>query len=270
MACPVNINRIVLFSLLFLVFFAFCLPGEASVRVEPSRFILHVAPGSRETGAITVTNNSDFPVTLDAVYYDWEMDEKFELVHHERGTLKETLDGLIRFNPRQFFLEPGQSQVVRFTVEFPEGEEEQFERRGIIFFEHLEEDPDFEGTGALLKTMIGTTIYIRPVEYIFSFRVIEEHVVTAPSGQKFGALLLANSSLVHVRFETNFKVLNSEGEMVEEGKIPELVILSEQLRPLYFPLQRVYSPGDYRLIVEFDFFAINRKVIENIPFHVGD
>ncbi len=270
MACPINKNLIILFSLFFLVFFGFCLPGEASVRVEPSRFILHVAPGERDTGAITVTNYSPFPVTLDAVYYDWEMDEEFELVHYDRGTLKETLDGLIRFNPRQFTLEPGQSQVVRFTVEFPEEKDEQFERRGIIFFEHLEEDPDFEGTGAMLKTMIGTTIYIRPVEYIFSFRVIENHVVTAPSGQKFGALLLANASLVHVRFETTFKVFNSDGEVVEEGKIPELVILPEQVRPLYFPLQRVYSPGDYRIVIEFDFFAIGRKVTETIPFHVGD
>jgi len=270
MACPIKRHQIICFVAVLLVLFAGSLPGEASVRIEPSRFIFHIPPGGRETGAIIVTNNSENPVNLKAAIYDWDVNKKNELVEYEMGTLKETLDGLIRFNPRQFSLGAGESQIVRFTISFPEGEEEHFERRAIIFFEE-DEDPEMdEGLGAVIRTMIGATIYARPSEFSFNFLLIEGLVLSGPSGQQVAALLMGNPSFVHARFTISYRVVTVEGEIFEEGDVSEKVFLPETARPIYIPLKKTYPPGEYKLILDLKFTDIDFRLNEVVPFRVEE
>ncbi len=270
MAYPRRKHQVICLLALLLVLLAVSLPVEASIRIEPSRFIFHIPPGGRTTDSIIVTNNFDFPITLNAVCYDWNINEKNELVEFEMGTLKESLDGLIRFNPRQFSLGPGESQIVRFTINFPEGEGEPFERRGIIFFEHEEEAEIEEGLGAVIKTMIGALIYARPSEFSFNFLLIEGKVLSGPSGQQVAALLLGNPSFVHARFTIDYRVLNAEGEIFEEGEVSEKVFLPETARPIYIQFAKTYPPGEYRLILELKATDIEFRLNEVIPFRVED
>ncbi len=204
------------------------------------------------------------------ICYDWNVNEKNELVEYEMGTLKETLDGLIRFNPRRSSLEPWESQIVRITINFPEGEGEPFERRGIIFFEHEEEAEMEEWLGAVIKTMIGAIIYARPSEFSFNFLLIEGLVLSGPSGQQVAALLLGNPSFVHARFTIDYRVVTAEGEIFEEGEVTEKVFLPETARTIYIPFQKPYPPGEYRLILELKFTDIDFRLNEVVSFRVED
>ncbi len=272
MANPIRKNKLAIMAMLLMIIFALGQQGEASIRIEPARFILKVHPGERDTGAITVFNNTEQTVNLVANFYDWDLDENSDMVIYDSGTLKETLDGLIRFNPRQFILEPGQSQIVRFTVNMPETgiDEEPFERRGIIFIEHEDLFEEEEGFGATIRSMIGATIYVQPVEYEMNFAVIEMVVHETPDKQYIGGLLLGNPSLVHVRFFVNYRVISARGEEIEKGSITEKVILPGQVRPFYFFLEENFPPGDYRVLVDIGFVDTNYNISDSIPFKVSD
>ncbi len=257
-----------LISLMVVIFLLGCsLAVQGSIRVEPSRFIFNINPGERDTGAITVKNNSDRELFLTANFYDWLLDERNEMVFWDSGTLEATLAGLIRFNPRQFTLSPGESQIVRFTVEMPPDDEEPFERRGIIFFEH-EEPFEEEGIGASIKTMIGTTIYVMPREYRLSFHIIDGMVHVTADQVCLAALLLGSDALVHTRFTIHYRVVAPGGRLIEEGQQREMVILPEEIRPVFFPLEQVQEPGDYRLMIEINFAGTDYKMTDILPFTV--
>lgn len=261
--CPI------IFLIILLAILSIASESEASLRLEPSRFIIHLFPGERETGAITVTNNSDQELDLIATFMDWDLDDRDEMSFHESGTLEESLEGLIRFNPRQFVLKPGESQIVRFTINFPKDEKEPFERRGVIFFEH-EEPFEGEGIGATVKAMIGTLIYVLPAEYTLYFEILDGGVQSDSSGQQIAGLYLANPSLVHTRFVVNYQVLAPGGVVIEKGTTKEEVILPQRKKPIFFLLEESYSPGDFRLLVEIDFVGINYKISDSIPFKIED
>ena len=54
----------------------FNISADASIKIEPSRFIHMIEPGSRITDVIQVTNNTEERLDLTAQYYDWDLDEK--------------------------------------------------------------------------------------------------------------------------------------------------------------------------------------------------
>ncbi len=251
-----------------LVFLVISSYASAGIRVDPPVQLFVLDVGERATGTIVVTNTSDRELNFFAVLYDWAFDEDYELDYMEGGTLKETLEGLIRFNPRQFDLGPGESQIVRFTVTAPEEEADNgFERRGIIFFEH--EDAPGEGeVGATVKYMVGATIYVQPPVYEFAFSYIEGLVHVPAPGQYWGAILVRNDCQVHIKYQINYKVLDKQRRIIEEGKGPENVVLPGNVRGIFFPLKGNYPPGEYELMVEIGFPAIRDKMIELISFKV--
>ena len=90
----------------------FSLTALATVIVDPSRFVLVGPPGTRLTQSINVMNTGDAPVNLTAVLYDWVLDNQGKLQELPAGTLEDSLGASLKFSPRQFKLEPGQTQVV--------------------------------------------------------------------------------------------------------------------------------------------------------------
>lgn len=255
------------FLMVFFLLFGFVITTEASIKVDPSRVIFHMEQGQRKTETIQVYNNSNRELDLIAVLYDWELDEADNLVNYESGTLEHSLDGLIRFNPRQFTLGPGESQLVRFTITYPE-EENPFERRGIIFFEHEDPLDEEDVMGAQLRTMIGTTVYALPEIYEISLYYLEGLVHESEDGTFWGAILLGNNSPVHTRLEVDYNIINQRGAVIEEGRSEEKVILPQDVRGIYFPLEEDFEPGNYQLLFDINLVGIDFTISESISFEI--
>lgn len=263
------IKKLTLFLVFIFLFIFWSSTIFANVRVEPSRFIFNLDWGQRTTGAITVTNNSQRALDLYANYYDWDLDEEENMNIYDPGTLKYSLNGLLRFNPRKFTLEPGQSQLVRFTVSLPENNKENkdlLEKRGIIFFEQEDYIETEEAIGTTVRSMIGTTLYVKPPAYEVRFHILQSMVYQPVDNVYLGALLVRNEGGVHFRSSLEYKVIDSEGKIIEEGEVPEIVILPEQERGIFFELESNYRPGEYDLIVTFNPSGIPEEFTKNIDF----
>lgn len=263
---------IMIFTIIVLLFSFYTTPIYASVRVEPSRFIFNLDAGYRTTGAITVTNNTERVLDLYANYYDWDLDEEETMNIYETGTLKYSLDGLLRFNPRNFTLEPGQTQLVRFTVSLPEVNDEnitQLEKRGIIFFEQEEYIETEEAIGTFVRSMIGTTIYVVPTVYEERVLLLQSMVYQPAEEVNIGALLVRNDGVAHFRSKLEFEVIDKYGNIIEKGEVPEIVILPEQDRAIFFELESNFLPGEYELIVLFKPVGVSEEIIHNIYFSIN-
>lgn len=257
-----------IFLITLSLLFYFSLEGQASLRIEPSRFILSVKPGERITDSIKVTNNTNQTLNLVANYYDWELDENYEMELLDKGSIKESLDGLIRFNPRVFSLNPGEEQLLRFTVKLPDGEKDLFERRGVIFIEH--EGNYEEETGAAVKSMIGSTVYVMPAGQGFTFNIRDNFVLKTQEGEFYGAALVYNDSGRHVRFKMDYKILDSNGEILLEDESQEWVVLPDEERSVYYPIGHDFSAGIYELVLTFLFSDTDETLTDVIAFEISD
>ncbi|MFW5961382.1 MAG: hypothetical protein ACOC1M_03785 [Halanaerobium sp.] len=246
----------------------FSVSVTATIKVEPSRYIVHTEPGARVTESINVTNNSDQTAHLVANFYDWDADQDYKLKTHEPGTLDSSLDGYFRFNPRKFTLPAGETQTVRFTINIPEDGENK-ERRGVIFVKRSEDISDDE-TGAKVVRQIGTTVYAIPKDLGYTMNILESRVVRNETGQILGAFLTENKGERHFRFDLKYTVISEEGKEVEQDKVEEKVLLPNTKRGVVFPLKNRFESGEYQLNVEFTFPDTDKKLTENVKFSVGD
>lgn len=257
-------TKLLLFILFIVLIFSQMV--SATIKVEPSRLIFTIDPGQRTTDVIKVINNTDETVELTAVYYDWDLDQKDEMLNYESGTLLESFDGLIRFNPRNLKLGPGEDQFVRFTISIPAEASGEHERRGIIFFEHVA-PYEGEGMGANVRTMIGTTVYALPSSYEIDFN-LRGIVHQDEKNNYWGVLLAKNNSKVHLRYIIEYTIADSQGFAVEEGSLDSKVLLPDNERGLYFPIEKDLEPGNYEMILNVDFIGTDEQMSTSIPFEI--
>jgi P pilus assembly chaperone PapD len=241
--------------------------GHASTTVDPSRFLFVAKPGSRVTGTIKVTNPSVQTAEVSAIIYDWTLNDADRMMTSEVGTRKESLKGLIKFNPQNFKIPPGESQIVRFTLTAPK-EGELFERRGIVFFEekNIIQNPD--GMGANLITQVGSTIYLAFEGMRMAFNLIDARVEKGSDGKCQGVIKIANQGAGHVRYRISYKLINEKNALINENQFSEKVILPQFERTISFPLPDRLAPGKYNLLLKLSFVGTNKSTSRTISFTV--
>lgn len=242
---------------------------QASTTVDPSRFLFVAKPGSRVTGTIKVTNPSNQTAEVSAIIYDWTLNDADRMVTSEVGTRKESLKGLIKFNPQNFKINPGESQIVRFTLTAPK-EGDLFERRGIVFFEEKSMIQNPEGMGANLITQVGSTIYLAFEGMRMAFNLKDARVEKNAEGKYQGVVTIANQGAGHVRYRISYKLINEKKALIHENQFSEKVILPQFERNVSFPLPDKLAPGKYNLLLKLSFLGTNKSTSRTIPFIVGN
>ncbi|SIR52934.1 fimbrial biogenesis chaperone [Halanaerobium kushneri] len=262
-----NINMYLMFILTIGLILLTAGSVFATIRVEPSRIILNALERERSTGMIEVVNNGEEEVELTTVLKDWSLDERDSVVVFEAGETEYTLDGLIKFNPREFTLAPGQKQIVRFTISSPEAETP-IERRGIVFVEH-ETDLIDNATGSRVKSQIGTTIYYIPVGVKYDFKFTGLRVYNSPEPMPQGiSLRIKNDGNGHLRYYPAYKIVDQNNKLVMEDKFTQLLILPKNERQFSFYLKDRLEPGNYKFMLEFSFYNTDRVAEYQIPIKI--
>lgn len=240
----------------------------ASVRVEPARIIINTLEQKNNTGLIEVINNGEEKIELTAFLNDWSLDERDSVIFFEAGYTDYSLDGLIKFNPRIFAVQPGKKQIVRFTISDPEALEIPKERRGVVFFEHETGQID-EATGSRIKAQIGTVIYFIPENVKYNFKFLGLRIFKNDVGLPQGVVIkIANNGEAHIRYYPFYRIVDSQNNVVMEKEISELLVLPNNEREFAFYLEERLEPGNYKFMLEFNLHNINRQVEYQIPITI--
>ncbi len=239
----------------------------ASTMVEPGRFIFTAKPNGRITDVIHVRNEGTKTAEVSATVYDWSLDAQDKLITYQFGTRKDTLNGLIKFNPRRFKIAPGETQTVRFTITAP-SDDTVGERKGIVFFEE-ESALSQQGLNAKVLTEVGSTIYLANAPVRLKLRLASVEVKFLADGKPILHIIAGNEGSSHARFRVDYKVINEKGALVNTGQTSEAVILPEFKKDIIFPLEGKYAPGKYNLLLELKFFNTPKTLTHSIPFAVA-
>jgi hypothetical protein len=187
------------------------------------------------------------------------------MVSSPAGTRKDSLKGYIKFNPQNFKLAPGASQIVRFTLTASAGGG-YLERRGIVFFEErLDHDP--KQPGANIVTQVGSTIYLGLQGMKMGFNVENLTVNIAKAQNRQAVLAVNNSGEGHIRYRVSYKIVNEKGSLVKQEKLSEQVILPQFQRKVSFVLPDL-EPGKYNLLCNINFLGTEKTLDRFVAFTV--
>lgn len=221
----------------------------ASIMVEPSRFEFVLDPLEKTTGAIKISNHSDLPLLIKVNAYDWSLDKNETLVTHKLGTTEHTLASYIKFNPKQFLLEPNKAQIVRFTITMPKDLPK--ERRTMVFFETAQ--TTISGNiQTVIEAQIGTVIYATSTDANASFKLADIQVNHDPNNS-YIYLFCYNKGEVHVRAKLSYSLYGSDDKEFFSTTTNEYLLLPSSRSVISLPLPQQLNPGNYRLIGKFVF-----------------
>lgn len=146
----------ILVAVLEAFFISICFaPGtclSADFTVDPVNIFLGV---KQKTAIITITNNGEQPLTLQASSFGWSQDDEGNDVYSPTGDI-------IMF-PRIFTIEKGQKRIVRIGTKVPPIATERTYR---IYMEEVPATQKEDLRGSVLKTMmkVGIPVFMSPLK----------------------------------------------------------------------------------------------------------
>lgn len=133
--------------------------GAALAQVGLSPLVVELdAERGRAQGVITVTNDTDdiFRARVYMEPFTYDQEDGFQTVESSPSDLSPYL----RFSPIELEVPAAESRKIRFVAQLPPSLAEG-EYRGVLFTETLVETLNEDGVSVILKTRVGSTIYVR-------------------------------------------------------------------------------------------------------------
>lgn len=222
-------------------------PPPGQIGVAPS--MLEIPIGQKPVNeSVRIFNLKKTPTTVKVEVYNWTLDEKDEI--RLLPPDKQSLDRWMLINPLSFTVEPGKSQVVRFSIR-PTAKPDAGEHRAMIYFVEQPSAAGADTTKALeilFKLGVGVYGYADPVKRSAALNQL--------AFDKASSSLVAdisNSGNVHTRLKgsyslwkkTAFPGIGEAGKLIDQQKPekqPEGLVLSGQIN------QSPVLPGSRRNI----------------------
>ncbi len=239
-------------------------PPPGQIGVAPSMFELSI--GDKPVNeSVRIFNLKKTPTTVKVEVYNWTLDEKEEVKLLPPD--KQSLDRWILINPLSFTIEPGKSQVVRFSIR-PTVKPDPGEHRAMIYF--IEQPSTAKADSAkaleiLFKLGVGVYGQADPVKRAgslnqFSFDKTSSSLVAD----------ISNSGNVHTRLKGNYSIwkkdafpgIGAAGKLSEQqkpensvkgllvsGQINQSPVLAGSRRVIRTQLLMPKTPGSYIIAV---------------------
>lgn len=214
---------------------------------------------------IKVENPTDKPVRIRAYVENWEMNE-YGGVSFTKDPTERSICDYVKFNPKEFELQPRQNQIVRVTAKLPEGVDGEF--RGMIFFETVttkEEllKPDKEKINVAIRfvTRFGVVVYAYKgnVNRTLNF---DNFVYNKQDNTDYLVASFSNDGNIHTVIDTELSFVNEGSPEKEYGiaKSRKAVLPAKPLN-IQIPIKKYkLDAGNYIANIKVTYKDINEKV----------
>jgi len=250
--------------------------GETTTGIHPSHLQFNVEPGKAQSHKVTVSNNTGEMQLYHAVYQDFELSQDGQSRFMEAGSSEKSLSGLIRIEPHEFQVEPGETAEVTLTVTVPEGEARNQAAWGAVMIEQADElEASRDVTGAFtphegLSSTLAYSVWVyqTPPRTENSQVDITNFIVGNKARNKGVFLKVKNKgdgvSICNAYVEISNLVT---GEMIIiEGK--QYTILPGARRTLLFELDEELPKGSYSAVGVLDYNNMEELVETELEFKI--
>lgn len=218
---------------------------------------------------IKVENPSNKAIRIRAYVESWDANEYGD-PSFTAELLDRSLAKFVKFNPREFELQPGENQIVRLTAKLPEGEEGEY--RGMIFFETvvpkeeiLKPDKDKINVAIQFVTRFGVVVYAYKGNVSRNAQLHDFKFETIDNTQYLTADF-NNDGNIHSVLEGTINLYDKTSpEQVAKDIAIKKVILPERSLKLLIPLdQTSITSGNYiaKMNLKYTDYSEKPQIIE--------
>ena len=243
-----SINRklIIFFVVILFVLIFINTSSKAALphfQIKPSRFEILLNPRQRNIQTIRIDNMGEKPLKLIATTKDWNMDSKGDLNLMEPASTARSASNWLRFNPKKINIEPGQSQLIRFSVTAPPDNQSGEYRTAILIT--AQEEVTTSSARVKIQPQFATLVYLNIPEVIRKGEIKDVKIKANEEKYSFKGNVYSQGN-AHLRMTGEYILKNSAGMKIHTGKLRKKVILpgnKDQFKADFGQLEK----GDYKL-----------------------
>jgi len=225
--------------------------GQLKTQVVPVRLSLTARPGVPVERDVVITNSGDRPVVVHARLSDLDVTQSGEIRILPPGTMGPSILGLIRFEPAEFSLGPGESKPIHLTLTMPV--DGPATRWGVVLSEVRSAVPEANRMGPRAIVELGSTIYLSRIDpSVISPEVIGLDTRTI-GRDSLGVVVRMRNLGERQYFVLGQLVLaDSTGTEIACGPLPGGVVLPGALRDFAWTGPIAAPPGRYMVRAKLD------------------
>lgn len=188
---------------------------------------------------VFVDNPTDKTIRVRAYTEAWTMNETGSILFPKEAD-EHSLNEYLKFNPREFDLDPGKRQTVRLTAKLPEGLDGEF--KSIIFFEVINSKKDLtkKHKGVTLavtfKTRFGVAIYAYKGD-ITKTNNLKNISFTAKDNKNYLIITVENTGNIHTNFTGELTLTDKNNGNPLVQKLTKFTVLPNKTQQKYVQLQ---------------------------------
>lgn len=178
--------------------------------------------------SVFIENNSANPIRIRAYVENWTVDDTGGVIFLPE-TESRALNNYLKFNPREFDIQPGQKQMVRITAKLPDGVDGEF--RSIIFFETISSKeqllrPDSDKINVVVnfKTRYGVTLYAYKGNISRNADILDAKLQKI-NNFNYLAVGLNNVGNIHSNVEGELTLTSMDDKILATYKVPRYTII---------------------------------------------
>jgi len=227
--------------------FTVCLPGaEAiSISVAPIRVEHNVPAGGNLTEAISISNDDPSPVHIRVKIEDWSLTKEGAVSFAAGGSQPFSAAPWIKVNPREFDLQPGQSQGVRYSLAVPREATPGGYRAAIIFATVPRPSPGEKQKRVMLEGRIATILYETVGRPAPSGEITGLSIIASKEGKPEFLVSFKNTGSVHLRIRGEIIIRDKAGKEIGRAPLPDLPILPRSDRDFKVAWEAKLPAGEY-------------------------
>jgi hypothetical protein len=193
-----------------------------SFNVTPMISDLTVAAGTSQTGLITVRDSAEAgsaTLRLKVSMEDWTLDELGKPSFTASGTSTDSCAPWIQINPVELSVNPGQPEIVRYTVTVPATAQGSY--HCIVFFTSAPLPSATMGSSVRVSGCIGNTVYVQVGPPVRRAKITALTITP-----KTVTITVQNTGSSYLRLAGEVKIASgSESNVVQQINIPRAVVL---------------------------------------------
>ena len=232
--------------LLSLLLLACSTAAEAiSISVSPIRVEHNVPAGGNMTEGISISNDDPYPVHIRVKVEDWSLTKEGAVSFAPGGSQPFSAAPWIRVNPREFDLQPGQSQSVRYALTIPKDATAGGYRAAIVFATVPRPTPGEKQKRVMLEGRIATILYETVGRPAPSGEITGLSVRTNKEARPEFLISFKNTGLVHLRTRGELRIRDKAGKEVGKASLPDVPILPQTDREFKVAWEGKLPAGEY-------------------------
>ena len=226
--------------------------ADLSLDVAPAKIELQVAPGSTQTIPVTVRNSGTAPMHIQTSMVDFGVNAGGDYVFSKAGANRYSLATWAQVNPREFDVPPNSFQLVRMTINVPQGISGEYS--GIAFFQTR--PLRHSGGGISFSERVASKIYLYSGNSVRIDGLIDDLAVKQTAiGERF-LVGFKNTGTAHVYLSGRIEIRKGN-DVVARVPLQSQLLVERGGRRVIEAYSDKLVPGNYSALALIDFGGPN-------------